>query len=468
SEEREEEQPRRKQNILFHRNQRAFYKSVGKESDRTLQGKTSFPNTEDIRHFWSDDNNVNTKEAEKARKYKDLEIEISRMWKTKTRTVPVIIGALGTATMSFKNNIKELPGDLSRAKCLLESQSNLSNNIPHNNDDHNDDTKSQQSESDTQSISEQSVYTQGQATHVIQSQNDGFKLPDVDLPKFNGEYESWMEFRETFESMIHMNTQLHNIRKFHYLRASLAGDANRVIQEIEFTADNYSIAWQVLRDRYDNKQVLIQNHLRAICNFEGFSTASSAKIREVSENLFKHLKSLKQLGISIEKWDVLVIYLTVSKLDRYSSQEWERHTANTDIPTLVEFKDFLRKRATLLEKLEMDYVSKVSVTQVDEINDTHNESNEVKVGATQCTLVAAQNALLATAQVDVTVTDPLQNQLRKFWELEEIPFDSPAWSPEERLCEKHFIENLQVLENGRFMASLPFKESPDKLGHSRE
>ncbi|CAH2019539.1 unnamed protein product [Acanthoscelides obtectus] len=44
---------RRKQNILFHRNQRAFYKSVGKESDRTLQGKTSFPNTEDIRHFWS-------------------------------------------------------------------------------------------------------------------------------------------------------------------------------------------------------------------------------------------------------------------------------------------------------------------------------------------------------------------------------------------------------------------------------
>ncbi|CAH2019635.1 unnamed protein product [Acanthoscelides obtectus] len=45
---------RRKQNILFHRNQRAFYKSVGKESDRTLQGKTSFPNTEDIRHFWSE------------------------------------------------------------------------------------------------------------------------------------------------------------------------------------------------------------------------------------------------------------------------------------------------------------------------------------------------------------------------------------------------------------------------------
>ncbi|CAH2018605.1 unnamed protein product [Acanthoscelides obtectus] len=43
---------RRKQNILFHRNQRAFYKSVGRIRSYTTR-KTSFPNTEDIRHFWS-------------------------------------------------------------------------------------------------------------------------------------------------------------------------------------------------------------------------------------------------------------------------------------------------------------------------------------------------------------------------------------------------------------------------------
>jgi hypothetical protein len=42
------------------------------------------------------DSNDNTKETEKLSKYKDLEIEVSMVWKVRTKTVPVIIGALGT------------------------------------------------------------------------------------------------------------------------------------------------------------------------------------------------------------------------------------------------------------------------------------------------------------------------------------------------------------------------------------
>jgi hypothetical protein len=39
---------------------------------------------------------VNTKEIEKLSKCKGLEIEVSRMWKVRTKIVPVVIGALGT------------------------------------------------------------------------------------------------------------------------------------------------------------------------------------------------------------------------------------------------------------------------------------------------------------------------------------------------------------------------------------
>jgi hypothetical protein len=42
------------------------------------------------------------KEAEKILKYKDLTIEIQRMWNVKTKVIPVIIGATGTISKSFR------------------------------------------------------------------------------------------------------------------------------------------------------------------------------------------------------------------------------------------------------------------------------------------------------------------------------------------------------------------------------
>jgi hypothetical protein len=44
----------------------------------------------------SGDRNVINKEAEKILKYKDLTIEIQRMWNVKTKVIPIIIGATGT------------------------------------------------------------------------------------------------------------------------------------------------------------------------------------------------------------------------------------------------------------------------------------------------------------------------------------------------------------------------------------
>ena len=66
----------------------------------------------------SGDSNVIKKEALKILKYKDLTIEIQRMWNVKTKVIPVIIGVTGTISKSFrkyvgnitgKHEVKELP-----------------------------------------------------------------------------------------------------------------------------------------------------------------------------------------------------------------------------------------------------------------------------------------------------------------------------------------------------------------------
>jgi hypothetical protein len=50
------------------------------------------------------------KEAEKILKYKNLTTEIQRMWNVKTEAIPVIMGATGAVSKSFKKYVSNIPG----------------------------------------------------------------------------------------------------------------------------------------------------------------------------------------------------------------------------------------------------------------------------------------------------------------------------------------------------------------------
>ena len=58
----------------------------------------------------SRDRNVIKKEAEKSVKYKDLTIEIQHMWNVKTKVIPIITGATGTVSKSFRKYVSNIPG----------------------------------------------------------------------------------------------------------------------------------------------------------------------------------------------------------------------------------------------------------------------------------------------------------------------------------------------------------------------
>jgi len=57
------------------------------------------------------DRNLVNKEAEKILKYKDLAIEIQSMWNVKIKLIPVIIGATGTISESFRKYVSNIPGN---------------------------------------------------------------------------------------------------------------------------------------------------------------------------------------------------------------------------------------------------------------------------------------------------------------------------------------------------------------------
>ena len=59
----------------------------------------------------SEDRNVIKEEAEKILKYEDLTIEIQRVWNVKTKMIPVVTGATGTISKSFRKYVSNIPGN---------------------------------------------------------------------------------------------------------------------------------------------------------------------------------------------------------------------------------------------------------------------------------------------------------------------------------------------------------------------
>lgn len=92
------------------------------------------------------------------------------------------------------------------------------------------------------------------------------KLPIIELPKFSGQFEKWLEFRDLYVSLVHKSLHLDPIEKFQYLKASLEGPASHCIQAITICSENYQLAWDILCQRFENKRLIVHNHIKSLFN----------------------------------------------------------------------------------------------------------------------------------------------------------------------------------------------------------
>lgn len=116
-----------------------------------------------------------------------------------------------------------------------------------------------------------------------------FKLPMIQIHKFDGAYFNWFEFRDTYESLIHKNESIQPILKFHYLNSFLEGEAARVISNLEVSDQNYAQAWELLCERYNNNRQLITNHLNSLFSIEPLQRESDKSLRYLSDHVTKNL-----------------------------------------------------------------------------------------------------------------------------------------------------------------------------------
>lgn len=161
--------------------------------------------------------------------------------------------------------------------------------------------------------------------HSAVANKSKVKLPDIKLPTFSGEYSHWSEFKELFLAVVDKDQDLSDIQKFYYLKGCLADPVKKIISRFEVSAKNYSAAWNILNERYENKPLLIHNHIQAIFDIPALNKTSHIELRSLYDNTVEHLSALKCLGENTDSWDRIIIFILCKKFDNSTLNAWESH-----------------------------------------------------------------------------------------------------------------------------------------------
>lgn len=109
-----------------------------------------------------------------------------------------------------------------------------------------------------------------------------------------------------------------NIQKFQYLKGSLRNESFQIIQSLETTDENYTTAWNLLKISYENKQLIINTHLKNILELADISKKTHGN--EFIDIVRTNVSALKTLKESIDRWNTILIYILNAKLDWRSHQ----------------------------------------------------------------------------------------------------------------------------------------------------
>ncbi|KAJ8962528.1 hypothetical protein NQ318_000919 [Aromia moschata] len=211
-------------------------------------------------------------------------------------------------------------------------------------------------------INENMVSQNHTASSGSKSNNADVKLPIISIPHFYGDYREWPSFFDTFSALVDNNTNLSSVQKFHYLKNALKDNAKQVIESLEVSHENYKIAIDLLKTRFDNKKLIKKAHIASLFNISTLTKESYTELRKFLDEFNKHLRALKNMGELVDTWDCPLIHLITTKLDSTTKREWEEFSAKLDDPKIEDIKKFLADRCNVLETLEAANIKGIQKT----------------------------------------------------------------------------------------------------------
>ena len=179
---------------------------------------------------------------------------------------------------------------------------------------------------------------------AIPQKSSDMILPQLNIPKFDGDIQEWKSFQSMFVSAVKDNVSYSGSRKLQFLKSILGPKALKHINYLDICDQHFDEAWKILEDRYDNKKDLIMSHLKVLFEQDQLTSENATNLRSLIDTTKECLHSLKVLGAPTEHWDYIVVYIILGKLDFGSRRNWELSLASNELPTLNKLIDFFNIR----------------------------------------------------------------------------------------------------------------------------
>ncbi|XP_075150485.1 uncharacterized protein LOC142224588 [Haematobia irritans] len=128
--------------------------------------------------------------------------------------------------------------------------------------------------------------------------------------------------------------------------------AGAIVKRYALCDENFNLAWNALKSRYENKRVLVDNQLKILFNIPVATIESSESLQKIHSTVKDCLSTLASLNVNIESWDPMLIYLVSTKLPEETISQWEQSLkSHRELPSWSQMDEFLVNRFEVVERI---------------------------------------------------------------------------------------------------------------------
>ena len=196
-------------------------------------------------------------------------------------------------------------------------------------------------------VDQQTIFLQ--QTQRQQNSNVTVKLPQLDMPTYNGDRLKWTEFWDTFETTIDQNGSLSEVEKSKYLNSKLTGEAKLAVSGILLSNENYKVAVDILKERFGDQQTVVNSHYAELINLSSANNTTRS-LRFLYDQIEKNLRSLNALKQDINQ-DIFVSLVT-AKVSRDVLIQLEILKGSKIKWTVSKFRELLNEHISARERAE--------------------------------------------------------------------------------------------------------------------